>query len=240
VAVPTNLSGNDLTAFVKELKSAGLEVKADDKGKIQVTLHTTADADAAGFILGSLYGEAVAKAVHDSAASNRGTGAEGGAALDRGRIYGLLGNTEGSSNFVRRGDPLIDPAKWAAEIDDVARKTAEINKGRACVDPVTCATQDGMMHYAQEASVAALIQLGVGTMARGTTVVPPDPAPTVPQHATDVLSQVRQSGTAPPGFRGGRTYANDGRGAGQVLPTADGEGNPIKYREWDVKPYQRV
>jgi hypothetical protein len=83
VAVPTNLSGNELKAFVKELESAGLEVKADDKGKIQVTLHTTADADAAGFILGSLYGEAVAKAVHDSAASNAGTAARGGA--ERGR-----------------------------------------------------------------------------------------------------------------------------------------------------------
>ena len=29
---------------------------------------------------------------------------------------------------------------------------------------------------------------------------------------------------------------NDGRDGGEMLPTTDHAGNPIKYREWDVNP----
>ncbi|MCV4714119.1 hypothetical protein OFC05_29060, partial [Escherichia coli] len=32
---------------------------------------------------------------------------------------------------------------------------------------------------------------------------------------------------------------NDGRGGGQVLPKTDSAGNPIKYKEYDVNPYQK-
>ena len=67
-----------------------------------------------------------------------------------------------------------------------------------------------------------------------------EPAPNkIPQHATDTLDTVRQTGAAPSGYRGGRTFANDGRGGGQVLPTTDAQGRPITYQEWDVQPYQR-
>jgi guanyl-specific ribonuclease Sa len=61
----------------------------------------------------------------------------------------------------------------------------------------------------------------------------------VPQHAAEVLAHVRANGSAPAGFKGGRTFMNDGRGGGQVLPKADAAGNPITYREWDVKAYQK-
>jgi RHS repeat-associated protein len=60
-----------------------------------------------------------------------------------------------------------------------------------------------------------------------------------PQHAQDTLKQIEQTGKAPPGYRGGRTFANDGRGGGQPLPKTDGQGNQITYREYDVQPYQR-
>ena len=41
----------------------------------------------------------------------------------------------------------------------------------------------------------------------------------------------------PPGFRGGGTFANDGRGGGQVLPRFDANGTPITYREYDVNVF---
>ena len=61
----------------------------------------------------------------------------------------------------------------------------------------------------------------------------------VPQKAKDVLSHVRATNNAPPGYKGGRTFKNDGRGGGQVLPKKDAQGNPLTYREFDVNPYQR-
>jgi RHS repeat-associated protein len=55
----------------------------------------------------------------------------------------------------------------------------------------------------------------------------------------DVLRHIDDTGSAPPGYRGGRTFQNDGRGGGQVLPGTDAGGNPVTYREWDVKPHTR-
>ena len=64
-------------------------------------------------------------------------------------------------------------------------------------------------------------------------------ASAVPQHATDVLTHVRANGSAPAGFKGGRTFLNDCRGGGQVSPRADAVGNPINHSEWDVNAYQK-
>lgn len=61
--------------------------------------------------------------------------------------------------------------------------------------------------------------------------------PSVPQNAVDTLNQIESTGTAPQGFKGGGSFLNDGRGGGQVLPTADASGNSVTYREWDVNPH---
>jgi len=50
------------------------------------------------------------------------------------------------------------------------------------------------------------------------------------------LNHIKANGSAPPGYKGGRTFQNDGRGGGQVLSKTDASGNPITYQEWDIKP----
>ena len=59
-----------------------------------------------------------------------------------------------------------------------------------------------------------------------------------PQKALDVLAQIT-AGAPPPGYKGNAAFANDGRGGGEVLPAADGSGNAITYKEWDVEPFQK-
>ncbi len=61
----------------------------------------------------------------------------------------------------------------------------------------------------------------------------------VPSKANDTLEQIKKTGNAPPGYKGGRTFNNDSRGGGQQLPQEDLSGNPIAYKEYDVNPYQR-
>jgi len=57
-----------------------------------------------------------------------------------------------------------------------------------------------------------------------------------PKHASDTLSTIRLTNAPPSGFRGGGSFANDGRGGGQVLPGSTTDGTPITYREFDVYP----
>jgi guanyl-specific ribonuclease Sa len=64
-------------------------------------------------------------------------------------------------------------------------------------------------------------------------------APRIPTKATDTLDQIRKTGQAPKGFKGGRAFKNDGRAGGQVLPQVDPKGSPITYKEFDVNPYQK-
>jgi len=61
----------------------------------------------------------------------------------------------------------------------------------------------------------------------------------LPVNATDTLAHVRANGIAPPGFKGGRSFNNDGRGGGQVLPQFDAARRPITYQEWDVNRYEK-
>ncbi|MEV3978206.1 polymorphic toxin-type HINT domain-containing protein [Nonomuraea sp. NPDC049758] len=65
------------------------------------------------------------------------------------------------------------------------------------------------------------------------------PSGPVARKAQDTADHVQQHGTPPPGYRGGRTFANDGRNGGMVLPRTDANGNAVTYREWDVNPYTR-
>jgi RHS repeat-associated protein len=62
--------------------------------------------------------------------------------------------------------------------------------------------------------------------------------PATPKNARDTLAFIDQTGQAPPGYRGGKPWENDGRQGGQVLPKSNSNG-PINYREWDVNPYTR-
>ncbi|MFW0119347.1 ribonuclease domain-containing protein, partial [Rothia sp. P5764] len=50
--------------------------------------------------------------------------------------------------------------------------------------------------------------------------------------AHQVLDTIDQKGVAPSGFKGGKIWENNGKGA--VLPS--GKNEPISYREWDVDP----
>lgn len=60
-------------------------------------------------------------------------------------------------------------------------------------------------------------------------VAPQDP---IPAQARGTLSYIRQHGYAPPGYVGGRVFANyEG-----LLPRYDGRRKRIEYREWDVRP----
>ncbi|PKR94433.1 hypothetical protein bcere0024_029580 [Bacillus cereus Rock4-18] len=53
----------------------------------------------------------------------------------------------------------------------------------------------------------------------------------IPQKAYKVHNQIkRNNGKAPKGYAGGRTFDNDGRGNGKILP------RNTKYREYDVNP----
>jgi RHS repeat-associated protein len=60
-----------------------------------------------------------------------------------------------------------------------------------------------------------------------------------PQKARSVLDHIKANGSPSPGYMGGRTFLNDGRGGGQILPATDPSGNPIAYQEFDVNPYQQ-
>jgi RHS repeat-associated protein len=76
---------------------------------------------------------------------------------------------------------------------------------------------------------AALASLGMQS---------PPSQPNVPQNAKDTLEQVEKTGKPPQGYEGGKTFSNDGRGGGQVLPKTDAAGKPISYKEYDINPKQ--
>jgi RHS repeat-associated protein len=61
----------------------------------------------------------------------------------------------------------------------------------------------------------------------------------IPPSAYAVLGYVTQHDykSAPPGYKGGKHFANDGRDFGQILPEYTNSGHPITYQEWDVNPY---
>src|SRR5271165_3191451 len=60
----------------------------------------------------------------------------------------------------------------------------------------------------------------------------------VPQKAKDAADWAENSDGGPrPGYKGGGSFSNDGRGGGEILPQTDANGNPISYLEWDVDPY---
>lgn len=61
----------------------------------------------------------------------------------------------------------------------------------------------------------------------------------IPSKVKDTLTHIRKTGNAPPGFKGGGIFENDGRHGGQVLSRVDKAGNPITYKKYDVNPFQK-
>jgi len=59
-----------------------------------------------------------------------------------------------------------------------------------------------------------------------------------PDNVIRSLETLDASGSTGPGYEGGRSFQNDGRGGGEVLPKTDSNGNPISYKEWDVNAKQ--
>ncbi|PNG52888.1 ribonuclease [Variovorax sp. WDL1] len=58
------------------------------------------------------------------------------------------------------------------------------------------------------------------------------------QRAQDVIDYAdAHKGASRPGYVGGRTFNNDGRGGGQLLPAVDVRGNPITYTEYDANRF---
>lgn len=57
----------------------------------------------------------------------------------------------------------------------------------------------------------------------------------IPKKVYTVLNYIRQNGTAPAGYVGGRTFQNRER----KLPLRDAKNKKIDYQEWDVNPQVR-
>lgn len=66
----------------------------------------------------------------------------------------------------------------------------------------------------------------------------PRAAIAIPPYVRQTLEYIERTGNPPPGYQGGRQFMNDGRGRGQVLPRTDARGNPVTYREYDVRPFR--
>ncbi len=63
---------------------------------------------------------------------------------------------------------------------------------------------------------------------------------TVPSEAITVVEFAQShDGAAQPGYVGSRTFANDGRGGGEVLPQTAADGSAIVYKEYDIHPRQK-
>ena len=56
------------------------------------------------------------------------------------------------------------------------------------------------------------------------------------EDAWTVLNRVDAKGAPLPGYKGGKTFLNDGSQGAQVLPRTASDGGSITYREWDLSP----
>lgn len=57
----------------------------------------------------------------------------------------------------------------------------------------------------------------------------------IPQKVYEVLKYIKENGTAPEGYVGGRKFGNYEK----LLPQKDENGRRINYEEWDVNPKQK-
>lgn len=64
------------------------------------------------------------------------------------------------------------------------------------------------------------------------TPVPATQRDKAPPYVWATLQHIRATGKAPEGYVGGRTFENREK----RLPRASPQGQPVRYREWDVHP----
>jgi RHS repeat-associated protein len=132
---------------------------------------------------------------------------------------------------------------------------AAYSLGYFAIGPVVFAQQDASLNAIAKAAAQARENQGKpnpGTRCKtdasgGSGKAPPagkggveadSPDPKIPRKALDALRHIQQTRTAPPGTRGGKDFANDGRGNGEILPEKAPDGTPIRYQEWDVNKWQ--
>ena len=90
-----------------------------------------------------------------------------------------------------------------------------------------------------DAAAEATEKVGEVVMGPNDGPQPATDSDAIPDKAREVLDIVTTTGSAPPGYRGGRNFANDGRADGEVLPEVDEDGNSITYKEYDVNPFEQ-
>lgn len=151
-------------------------------------------------------------------------------AWNRGDYWGMFGNALGYVPYL--GDAVGKPLKaWrsSAAATRLAEKVQAITKALAKL-------KENLKKFADaaKARIKAKMKGKPNDPKKGGHM----PGP-VPQKAKDTLDYIKKNGTAPPGYKGGKTFKNDGRDGGQVLPKTDAKGNPIEYKEWDVNPYTK-
>lgn len=132
----------------------------------------------------------------------------------------VLSSAAKGGQALQEGEAIANAEKAAAEGEKAAAAANEAPKGGGA---------------AEKPGTGEAPKTPEGEGGSGVRVAKPPP----PQKVTDVLKYVRENGKAPSGYKGGRTFENDGRGLGQKLPEMDANGNPIKYQEWDVNPYTK-
>ncbi len=128
--------------------------------------------------------------------------------------------------FVIRSSSMLDASQmeFIRETADQSIKKAKVAGvgvavavgAGACIGTGTCALAG-----------AVLIAAGKALLKSG-----------VPQKALQTLEKIKKSeGRTPSGYKGGRTFKNDGRSGGKALPKTDSTGRPITYKEYDVNPH---
>ena len=86
---------------------------------------------------------------------------------------------------------------------------------------------------ARTASRASTASISRSSAAKAAHDVPIGP---VAEKAHKIADRVAAKGAPLPGYKGGRTFENNGKG--MLLPKSNADG-AITYREWDVNPYTK-
>ena len=181
------------------------------------------------------------------------------ALADAGRIAGRV------EDAGKAADALADAGRTLNRVDDTGRIAVRVNEAEKAADALTDARRTAGAGQTAEQTADALTDArrtaGAGqtaeqtadagqTLNRADDVGRNDPErrrgsgaslnDPIPQYARDVADYaVNHNGNSPPGYVGNRTFRNDGRNNGAVLPRTDSVGNPITYKEYDVHLYRR-
>jgi uncharacterized protein RhaS with RHS repeats len=152
-------------------------------------------------------------------------------------LYAYAGN-----NPIAFSDPfgLCSPKPWcwAQESAEYWAEKSVGNSGLAAAGYDVLGSAASLASDQRTALKTAAVLAGGYALGRilGPAAAIGDKTSQAPENAQQTLGTIDKTGRAPSGFKGGGTFANDGRNNGQVLPQSDASGNPITYLEWDVNP----